>query len=117
HFGKQCLPVCELNPCSESSTCETAAPNIINLATKKSYNCKCDPQHTGEYCETRLDLPCPSNWWGYPICGPCQCNINKGYSMDCNKTTGECSCEKATASVGTERLNELDLFGCTSQSL
>ncbi|GFY79058.1 protocadherin-like wing polarity protein stan [Trichonephila inaurata madagascariensis] len=94
HFGKQCLSVCELNPCSESSTCETVAPNIIIPTSKKSYNCKCDAQHTGEYCETRLDLPCPSNWWGYPICGPCQCNINKGYSMDCNKTTGECSCEE-----------------------
>ncbi|GFW16200.1 protocadherin-like wing polarity protein stan [Trichonephila clavipes] len=81
HFGKQCLSVCELNPCSESSTCETVAPNIIIPTSKKSYNCKCDAQHTGEYCETRLDLPCPSNWWGYPICGPCQCNINKGYRV------------------------------------
>ncbi|GBN99021.1 Cadherin EGF LAG seven-pass G-type receptor 2 [Araneus ventricosus] len=93
HFGKQCLPVCQLNPCSESSTCESVIPSVLNQTKKKMYHCKCDAQHTGDYCEVNLDMPCPSNWWGYPICGPCQCDINKGYSADCNKTTGECYCE------------------------
>ncbi|CAL1267158.1 unnamed protein product [Larinioides sclopetarius] len=93
HFGTHCLPVCQLNPCSESSTCESVIPSIFNQTKKKMYHCKCDAQHTGDYCEVSLDMPCPSNWWGYPICGPCQCDINKGYSADCNKTTGECYCE------------------------
>lgn len=90
--GKECLPICQLNPCSNSSVCETL-PMSTWKPGQKTYVCKCDAQHTGVYCETLLDLPCPSNWWGYPICGPCQCDINKGYSADCNKTTGECFCE------------------------
>ncbi|KAG8198293.1 hypothetical protein JTE90_021547 [Oedothorax gibbosus] len=89
-YGKNCLPVCHLNPCSDSSTCEETSMTAEN---QKTYKCKCDAHHTGEYCETRLDLPCPSNWWGFPICGPCHCDTNKGYSADCNKKTGECSCE------------------------
>ena len=52
--------------------------------------CVCCP---GEYCEVVLDQPCPTNWWGYPVCGPCHCNVDKGYDGDCNKTTGECRCE------------------------
>ncbi|MPC53386.1 Protocadherin-like wing polarity protein stan [Portunus trituberculatus] len=47
-----------------------------------------------EYCEVVLDQPCPTNWWGYPVCGPCHCNVDKGYDGDCNKTTGECRCEE-----------------------
>lgn len=90
--GKDCVPICHLNPCSNSSVCETL-PMSTWKPGQKTYVCKCDAQHTGVYCETLLDLPCPSNWWGYPICGPCQCDINKGYSADCNKTTGECFCE------------------------
>lgn len=48
---------------------------------------------TGEYCEVVLDQPCPTNWWGYPVCGPCHCDVDKGYDGDCNKTSGECRCE------------------------
>lgn len=48
---------------------------------------------SGEYCEVKLDQPCPSSWWGYPVCGPCHCDVEKGYNADCNKTTGECYCK------------------------
>lgn len=94
YVGKQCLPVCRINPCSDSSVCESLDPNTLVYKHSPSYRCQCDAQHTGRYCETELDLPCPSNWWGYPICGPCHCDITKGYSADCNKTTGECTCEE-----------------------
>lgn len=93
YVGKGCLPICELNPCSNSSVCETISQKSSIRKDERTYVCKCDAHHTGAYCETLLDLPCPSNWWGYPICGPCQCDVNKGYSADCNKTTGECVCE------------------------
>ena len=48
---------------------------------------------SGEYCEVKVDQPCPSSWWGYPVCGPCHCDVEKGYNADCNKTTGECYCK------------------------
>lgn len=41
----------------------------------------------------RLAQPCPRGWWGHPICGPCNCDVGKGFDPDCNKTTGECRCK------------------------
>lgn len=41
----------------------------------------------------RGDQPCARGWWGYPTCGPCNCDVSKGFKRDCNKTTGECSCK------------------------
>ena len=52
----------------------------------------------GEYCEVKVDQPCPSSWWGYPVCGPCHCDVVKGYNADCNKTTGECYCKVSAVS-------------------
>ncbi|XP_042898874.1 protocadherin-like wing polarity protein stan isoform X2 [Parasteatoda tepidariorum] len=89
YVGLNCLPVCQINPCSNSSTCETSNKTLED----KLYSCNCDARYTGAYCETLVDLVCPSNWWGYPICGPCNCDTSKGYSADCNKKTGECICE------------------------
>ncbi|GFR09111.1 protocadherin-like wing polarity protein stan [Trichonephila clavata] len=92
--GDQCLPVCEVNPCAPGSKCRPsskfASPHDHH---KYGYTCECDSLHTGEYCEVPLDHPCPSNWWGYPICGPCHCDTAKGYDANCNKTNGECTCE------------------------
>ena len=84
--GKHCIPVCELNPCAYGSTCVTANNTY-------GYRCICDRFHSGFYCEDRLPETCPADWWGSPICGPCNCDINKGYDGNCNKTTGECSCQ------------------------
>ena len=47
----------------------------------------------GEYCEVELDQPCPATWWGYPVCGPCSCDVDKGYDPNCNKTNGQCVCQ------------------------
>lgn len=44
----------------------------------------------------RIDQPCPRGWWGHPTCGPCNCDVSKGFDPDCNKTSGECHC-KVTA--------------------
>ena len=85
--GEQCLDVCELNPCSFSSTC-------ILWNNTRGYKCLCDRSHTGVYCEDSLPETCPSNWWGHPICGPCNCDTSKGYDGNCNKTSGECTCEQ-----------------------
>ncbi|XP_062373889.1 cadherin EGF LAG seven-pass G-type receptor 1-like [Sardina pilchardus] len=41
----------------------------------------------------RVERPCPRGWWGSPMCGPCSCEVSKGFHSDCNKTTGECRCK------------------------
>lgn len=84
--GAQCLPICELNPCHPKSTC-------VSGNTTLGYKCNCDRQHTGTYCEVKLQETCPSSWWGHPFCGPCNCDTSKGYDGNCNKTSGACSCE------------------------
>ncbi|KAG8196305.1 hypothetical protein JTE90_013792 [Oedothorax gibbosus] len=92
--GNQCLPVCEINPCAPGSQCiTTKKTSMHDISHKYGYTCECDSVHTGGYCEVPLDTPCPSNWWGYPICGPCHCDTGKGYDANCNKTNGECTCE------------------------
>ncbi|RWS15474.1 hypothetical protein B4U79_12965 [Dinothrombium tinctorium] len=83
--GENCNMICELNPCIYGA--------CIPTNNSRGYRCECDADHTGENCEIKLDRTCPSNWWGYPICGPCDCDTSKGYDGNCNKTTGECMCE------------------------
>lgn len=41
----------------------------------------------------RIDQQCPKGWWGNPTCGPCNCDVNKGFDPDCNKTNGQCHCK------------------------
>lgn len=41
----------------------------------------------------RIDQQCPKGWWGSPTCGPCNCDVNKGFDPDCNKTNGQCHCK------------------------
>ncbi|XP_066994105.2 protocadherin-like wing polarity protein stan [Anabrus simplex] len=87
--GQSCIAVCELNPCSNSARC------IPDSSSPRGYTCQCNSsEYSGEYCEVKVDQPCPASWWGYPVCGPCHCDVQKGYSADCNKTTGECYCKE-----------------------
>lgn len=50
-------------------------------------------QLTCNVCVHRTDLPCPRGWWGHKTCGPCNCQTDKGFDSDCNKTSGECRCK------------------------
>ncbi|XP_059482643.1 protocadherin-like wing polarity protein stan isoform X3 [Neocloeon triangulifer] len=87
--GSACTPVCEINPCDNAAECRD------DFMADKGYRCDCNSdEFSGEYCEVRIDQPCPASWWGYPVCGPCQCNTDKGYNSDCNKTTGQCYCKE-----------------------
>lgn len=86
YVGEQCLEVCSLNPCDESSRCLAEASG--------GFRCECDPTHWGRYCREASSQPCPFTWWGSPTCGPCHCPTHRGYHADCNKTTGECYCEE-----------------------
>uniref|UniRef100_A0A4W4H7M5 Cadherin EGF LAG seven-pass G-type receptor 1a n=1 Tax=Electrophorus electricus TaxID=8005 RepID=A0A4W4H7M5_ELEEL len=87
YFGRGCVDACLLNPCEHTSTC------VRKPSTKHGYICHCGHNYYGRYCEHRGDQPCARGWWGYPNCGPCNCDIDKGFKRDCNKTTGVCSCK------------------------
>ncbi|KAK4875010.1 hypothetical protein RN001_011432 [Aquatica leii] len=89
HVGPLCLPVCQLNPCENSATC------IDNISKSNSYECKCNStEYSGDYCEDRVSQPCPASWWGYPVCGPCNCDTEAGYNPDCDKKSGLCYCRE-----------------------
>ncbi|KAK7789529.1 hypothetical protein R5R35_000833 [Gryllus longicercus] len=89
YVGPSCVGVCEMNPCANSARC------IKDSLTSRGYSCQCNSsEYSGEYCEVKVDQPCPASWWGYPVCGPCHCDTSKGYNADCNKTTGECYCKE-----------------------
>ncbi|XP_073429603.1 cadherin EGF LAG seven-pass G-type receptor 1 isoform X2 [Dendrobates tinctorius] len=86
-FGGDCVDVCSLNPCEHVSTCARKP------SSSHGYTCECGASYYGQYCENKVDLPCPRGWWGNPICGPCNCDVSKGFDPDCNKTNGECRCK------------------------
>ncbi|XP_066525030.1 cadherin EGF LAG seven-pass G-type receptor 1 [Hoplias malabaricus] len=85
-FGNKCMDACQLNPCEHVSTC------VRKPSSSHGYTCECGQNYYGQYCENKVEKPCPRGWWGNPMCGPCNCDINKGFDPDCNKTTGECGC-------------------------
>uniref|UniRef100_A0A6Q2YAY3 Cadherin EGF LAG seven-pass G-type receptor 1 n=1 Tax=Esox lucius TaxID=8010 RepID=A0A6Q2YAY3_ESOLU len=87
HFGRDCVDACLLNPCQHVSTC------VRRPSSPHGYGCQCGPSSYGEYCQNQANLPCARGWWGNPICGPCNCDVSKGFYRDCNKTTGECRCK------------------------
>uniref|UniRef100_A0A8C6K2J2 Uncharacterized protein n=1 Tax=Melopsittacus undulatus TaxID=13146 RepID=A0A8C6K2J2_MELUD len=87
YFGRDCVDVCNLNPCEHVSTC------VHKPSSSHGYTCECGQSYYGQYCESKIDLPCPRGWWGNPICGPCNCETSKGFDSDCNKTNGECRCK------------------------
>ncbi|XP_051163355.1 protocadherin-like wing polarity protein stan isoform X2 [Leptopilina boulardi] len=89
HVGQNCERVCDVNPCSDSGSC------VEDFYLERGYKCECNSaEYSGEYCEVKADQPCPSNWWGSPVCGPCDCDESRGYDPSCNKTTGECYCKE-----------------------
>ena len=88
YVGEACYDVCHLNPCRGNSTCAREP------RAEHGYTCTChSPLLSGAYCERETQQPCPANWWGYPVCGPCQCDVSKGFNPDCDKETGECRCQ------------------------
>ena len=88
YIGPTCRPVCDYYPCNEGQC-------LLNTTSTYGYSCSCNKNRfIGHHCEIQVDQPCPSGWWGYPVCIPCLCNTIHGYKYDCNKTTGLCSCKE-----------------------
>ncbi|XP_041446777.1 cadherin EGF LAG seven-pass G-type receptor 3-like isoform X1 [Xenopus laevis] len=88
YYGENCVDVCQLNPCENKGLCRHQA------SAPMGYTCECSKNHIGQYCEHRLDQQCPKGWWGNSTCGPCHCDVTKGFDPDCNKTNGQCNCKE-----------------------
>ncbi|POI20888.1 hypothetical protein CIB84_015366, partial [Bambusicola thoracicus] len=82
------VSACALDPCEHRGGC------VRRAGAPHGYACECPQGYFGPYCEHRVDQPCPRGWWGHPTCGPCSCDVTKGFDPDCNKTTGECRCKE-----------------------
>ncbi|XP_040425061.1 cadherin EGF LAG seven-pass G-type receptor 3, partial [Cygnus olor] len=87
YYGGDCVDACHLNPCKNKSVCRRKPGSPLG------YVCECAGNFFGQYCEHRMDQQCPKGWWGNPSCGPCNCDVNKGFDPDCNKTNGQCHCK------------------------
>lgn len=88
YVGPDCVPVCTVKPCA-AGVCR------VDQNVDKGYRCECnDTTNSGEYCENKINQPCPGGWWGEKVCGPCKCNTKQGYNLNCNKTTGQCYCKE-----------------------
>ncbi|GAA6065601.1 cadherin EGF LAG seven-pass G-type receptor 3 isoform X1, partial [Tachysurus ichikawai] len=86
-YGKSCTDACRLNPCENEARCHRKP------SSSHGYVCDCGDNHYGQYCQHRSEQQCPRGWWGNPTCGPCHCDVSKGFDPDCNKTTGQCLCK------------------------
>ncbi|XP_049496328.1 LOW QUALITY PROTEIN: cadherin EGF LAG seven-pass G-type receptor 3 [Panthera uncia] len=88
YYGPGCVDACLLNPCQNQGSCRhlPGAPH--------GYTCDCAGGYFGHHCEHRMDQQCPRGWWGSPTCGPCNCDIHKGFDPNCNKTNGQCHCKE-----------------------
>ncbi|KAM6169737.1 cadherin EGF LAG seven-pass G-type receptor 3 isoform 2-T2 [Rhynchocyon petersi] len=88
YYGPGCVDACLLNPCQNQGSCRhlPGAPH--------GYTCDCAGGYFGHHCEHRMDQQCPWGWWGSPTCGPCNCDVHKGFDPNCNKTDGQCHCKE-----------------------
>uniref|UniRef100_A0A3B3ZF42 Uncharacterized protein n=1 Tax=Periophthalmus magnuspinnatus TaxID=409849 RepID=A0A3B3ZF42_9GOBI len=88
YYGKGCTDACHLNPCENEAKCHRKP------TSSHGYICDCGNNHYGQYCQHRIEQQCPRGWWGSPNCGPCNCDVDKGFDPDCNKTSGQCQCKE-----------------------
>ncbi|XP_071982915.1 cadherin EGF LAG seven-pass G-type receptor 3 isoform X3 [Engystomops pustulosus] len=88
YLGDNCVDICQLNPCENRGVCAHRPDHPLG------YTCECSGHHYGRYCEHRMDHQCPKGWWGNRTCGPCNCDVTKGFDPNCNKTNGQCHCKE-----------------------
>ncbi|EGV92128.1 Cadherin EGF LAG seven-pass G-type receptor 3 [Cricetulus griseus] len=88
YYGPGCVDACLLNPCQNQGSCRHLQ------GSPHGYTCDCTNGYFGQHCEHRMDQQCPRGWWGSPSCGPCNCDVHKGFDPNCNKTNGQCHCKE-----------------------
>ena len=73
---------------------QTPITNVFNihLFDVRRYRCDCAAGTSGSYCEVIEQTTCAAARWGPPICGPCNCDAEKGFNTSCDRLTGQCSC-------------------------
>ncbi|CAH1394992.1 unnamed protein product [Nezara viridula] len=90
YVGEECESVCNLNPCQNGGYC------LHDKDSPLGYSCVCNTTiFTGDYCEKEKSEVCPSSWWGQPNCGPCNCDVSRGYSPNCDQKAGVCTCKES----------------------
>ncbi|GAU93347.1 hypothetical protein RvY_05301 [Ramazzottius varieornatus] len=103
-IGTQCKEVCSYEPCV-SGVC---------LPSKESlhgYQCHCFENFTGQYCDKMIPQSCAADWWGYPLCGPCNCDVSKGFDQRCDQRDGTCRCrENFYRLPGADRCHECQCY-------
>ncbi|RUS82130.1 hypothetical protein EGW08_010104 [Elysia chlorotica] len=87
--GPECLGICtHYNPCQNWAECRRPS-----LPGETTYSCECGSRQSGRYCEHQSPLTCADGYWGKPVCGPCNCKVEKGFLEMCDKSNGQCSCK------------------------
>ncbi|XP_013421944.1 cadherin EGF LAG seven-pass G-type receptor 2-like isoform X1 [Lingula anatina] len=87
YIGSSCRDICTAyNPCQHGSECRH------DITAIRGYKCDCKELNSGSYCENSIVQQCPTAWYGYPICGPCNCPSDKGYDSNCD-SNGKCACK------------------------
>ncbi|XP_072181687.1 cadherin EGF LAG seven-pass G-type receptor 2-like [Diadema setosum] len=87
YYGPSCSSACDLNVCRHGSRC------TLSRGAEHGYHCTCSELYYGDHCQYLVE-ECPDDWWGYQICGPCECDEEMGFESACNKTTSECYCQE-----------------------
>ncbi|XP_052061386.1 cadherin EGF LAG seven-pass G-type receptor 2-like isoform X1 [Mytilus californianus] len=105
-IGPNCQDICQnYNPCENFAFCRSPSQNLYG------YHCECGELQSGQYCDEVLLQPCPDNWYGFPICGPCNCPEDKGFSGHCGTTKRECRCKSNHyRPVGSDRCFPCDCY-------
>ncbi|CAH1394993.1 unnamed protein product [Nezara viridula] len=78
--------------CPQDSQCSSCPPNSHCKSSWHKSSCACN---AGDYCEKEKSEVCPSSWWGQPNCGPCNCDVSRGYSPNCDQKAGVCTCKES----------------------
>lgn len=92
-----------------------ATPLRLRWANKRLLLSLCVAPHTHSAVAAsvhmcRIDHQCPRGWWGSPTCGPCDCDVDKGFDPNCNKTNGHCHCKvshkhtRSSTTANTEQM-------------
>ncbi|KAK0145976.1 Cadherin EGF LAG seven-pass G-type receptor 1 [Merluccius polli] len=92
-FGRQCVDVCALNPCQHTSSC-------VRQPERPGYRCVCGDGYSGQYCQHkyyyshRRGCSARGGWWGGEVCGPCSCDVTRGFQRACDQSSGACLCKE-----------------------
>lgn len=96
---------------ASQSVCHDAAPMFPVCLSR------CTHWAVGLVHVCRIDHQCPRGWWGSPTCGPCDCDTDKGFDPNCNKTSGHCHCKVSCKRTNVLSFISLLLFLLTAPTL